>query len=159
MRVSKCRKAEKAGTRQTLNREKLNQRQKFLAEYYRTKDKPRAVPQNGTNSTASSAADKRQTLTYSTEGATDVNFSDLHPDDSLKGTKTQKQEADYATIINLCTEKLLTNAMNDKALYMRATAYIRKKDYSAVRTHNIPRPCLMLSNFLISTPSQPIIIS
>jgi hypothetical protein len=94
MKVSKGKAAQKAGANHGLSREKLNQRQKFLAEYYRTKETPRVtcVPSKATtNTTTGSAVDKRQTLTYSTEGATEMNFSDLRPEDSLKDPKTQKQ--------------------------------------------------------------------
>ncbi len=113
-----------------------NQRQKFLADYYRARD---TRPSNPAEDRAIlppaqiALPPKTHTLTYSTEGTTDENFSDIRQEDSSKCAKSSfKTESDCLTIINLCTDKLQENPLNEKALSLRATAYIRRKDYPSV---------------------------
>ncbi len=40
--------------------------------------------------------------------------------------------SDCLTVITLCNEKIDSNPNNQKALYMRATAFIRVKEYQSV---------------------------
>ena len=104
-----------------------NQRQKFLAEYYRAKENPAADQRSNQDEPPKKQAN---TLTCSsTEGTTEENLNSEY--DSSK-SRSCRIEGDCMTVIRICTEKLKANPLNEKALSLRATAYLRKKDYDFV---------------------------
>lgn len=103
-----------------------NQRQKFLAEYYRAQDGRTADP----TPHAPGPAEKRRVLACSADGGRDSPAG--RPGRVQSAVSSFKGDADCRSIIGLCTEKLMVNPTNEKALSLRATAHLRRKDYLSV---------------------------
>jgi len=115
--------------RGTLHNPRSNQRQKFLADYYKNKD----TPINNSQAPIVNVNKVKNTLTFSsTENTTEENYASDYRSEDTTRSKLVKIDGDCLAIIRMCTEKLQSNPLNEKALSLRANAFLRKRDFDSV---------------------------